>query len=208
MALLDLLAHSPALGGLEVAFNRVLKTNPNLHAQCIALNGKTIALHINELGAPLFFAPNAQGMQITSNQPSETIDTQITADMFALMRLAFESDAIPAAGQVRIEGDAETGQKFQRVLENLEFDWEEQLSKVTGDVIAHELGKGLRGLFAWGKTASQQFVDNTVDYLQFESGDIVSGPELDEFTTAVDDLRDDVSRLEARVKRLQAQSDN
>lgn len=204
MALLDLIAHSPILGGMEVAFNRVLKTNPEQLQQCAAMDGKTIALHINELGAPLYFSPNAIGIQITTTQPSTHVDTQITADMLALMRLALEQNNLPAAGQVRIEGDAETGQQFQRILERVDFDWEEQLSKVTGDVIAHELGKGIRGLFAWGKSSGDTFVRSTVDYLQFESGDIVRADELEAFSAGVDDLRDDVARAEARVKRLMA----
>ena len=40
------------------------------------------------------------------------------------------------------------------------------------------------------------------EYVQYESRDIASGPEINHFNTQIDKIRSDVDRAEARINRL------
>jgi len=40
------------------------------------------------------------------------------------------------------------------------------------------------------------------EYIQYETGDIASGPEINHFNSEIDKIRSDVDRAEARLNRL------
>jgi ubiquinone biosynthesis protein UbiJ len=109
------------------------------------------------------------------------------------------------SGSVRIEGDAEVAQAFRDLLKAAQPDLEEELSRLTGDVAAHQMGNLARGAWQFGKRVGDTFLQNVSEFLQEESRDIVTRIEADEFVEAVDKLRDDVERTEAKLAHLQRQ---
>ena len=105
-------------------------------------------------------------------------------------------------GAVKIDGDTETGQAFQDLLADVDWDWEEQLSRVTGDVIAHQTGKLAKQAKQLLSDSRDTLAQDCSEYLQEEAQWLPTQIEVDYFLADVDRLRDDVARLEARVKRL------
>ena len=85
-----------------------------------------------------------------------------------------------------------------------EPDWEEELSRLVGDVAAHRLGSVARGLADWGLKAADTLALDAGEFLTEESRQIPTRYELEEFLDAVDTMRNDVDRLEARLDRLVA----
>ncbi len=71
-----------------------------------------------------------------------------------------------------------------------------------GDAAAHRLGEIARGVGKWSREARSTMAQNIREYLQEESRDVPSRYEVERFTTNVGELRDDVDRLEARIRRL------
>jgi len=106
------------------------------------------------------------------------------------------------SGQVEIEGDSALAQRFGDFMAGLEIDWEEQLSRLTGDPLAHALGSRLRAASRWGQHSLDVLEQDLKEYLQDEGRLLPTRYELDRFLTAVDRLRDDGERLVARVERL------
>jgi ubiquinone biosynthesis protein UbiJ len=105
---------------------------------------------------------------------------------------------------VHIEGDAEVAQAFSELLKHARPDLEEELSRVVGDVAAHQIGNIARSALAFGRRASDTFARNVAEYLQEEGRDLPTRIEADEFIAGVDAIRDDVDRLEARLVLLEA----
>jgi ubiquinone biosynthesis protein UbiJ len=103
---------------------------------------------------------------------------------------------------VEIQGDSELGHRFGNLLGKLEIDWEEQLSKLTGDLLAHQTGNLVRGAGAWARAARASLAQDLPEYLQEELGLLPSRIEVGEFLAEVDRLRDDAERLEQRIQRL------
>jgi ubiquinone biosynthesis protein UbiJ len=125
----------------------------------------------------------------------------VLATPIALGRLARGAKAVN--GEIDIQGDMELGRAFQGLLRSIDVDWEEQLSRITGDVVAHQFGRSLRRSLAWGQKAADTLVMNISEYLQQESRDLPPRPVVEQFMGAVDTLRADTDRLEARIGRLQ-----
>ena len=85
----------------------------------------------------------------------------------------------------------------------MDIDWEEQLSKLTGDVIAHQLGNGARRIGTLLKHGRRTLQQDIGEYLQEELRVLPSRIETENFSSDVTRLSIDADRLAARIRRLQ-----
>ena len=195
---------SLVLAGLEMALNRYLSLDADTLARLAALSGKVIAVELRGLGVTLIMVPHAGGIQLLGDYRG-TPDTVISGTPISLARTGYGKDrGALFAGEVEIRGDVTVGQRFEAVLREIDIDWEEQLSRLVGDVAAHQVGRLVRDTVAWGAKSADSLGRDVSEYLQEESRQVPQRDEVDAFLAAVDGLRNDVERLEARVKRLQA----
>ncbi len=104
-----------------------------------------------------------------------------------------------ARKQVEIEGSADLASAVDHLFRNLTWDFEEDLSKVFGDIIAHRLASSGRALAAWQRDAALRLAENLVEYWTEEQP-----ADVENFCRNVDTLRDDVARIEKRIEHLSA----
>jgi ubiquinone biosynthesis accessory factor UbiJ len=107
-----------------------------------------------------------------------------------------------AMRNAHINGSVEFADTLGFVLRHLSWDFEEDLSRVVGDIAAHRIAESLRTLTAWQKQAAQNLAENTAEYLRDETGMLPSPQEISVFSSEVDRLRDDLARLEKRLQKL------
>ncbi len=192
--------------GLELACNTWLAMDPQTLAGMSRLEGKVIAVEVRGLNLNLFMLPGTGGLQILHHYAGAA-DTTLSGAPFSLLRLVTgNSRQVLFSGDVVIRGDVDTGQHFKRLLENMDIDWEEHLSRLTGDVVAYRIGNGLRQLRAWVGETRDQVAQNVAEYAQHEARTIPLPAEAEALYTDIDTLRDDTARLEARLQRLQQQA--
>ena len=195
----------PLLGALEVGLNQLFAMDPETYKRLEHFKGKIVAFDITDVQQSLYFFPDEKGIQIVSHYEGEA-DTVISGSLMAFARMAMAEEKTKTAsvfkGDITISGDITLGQHFQSLFQQLDIDWEEHLSHITGDVIAHSLGNVARGLFGWGKQVVNSLGMDVSEYVQYETRDIASGPEIDHFNVQIDQIRSDVDRAEARVNRL------
>lgn len=192
-----------AVAALETAINRTLALDPESRRRLQALEGRVIALEIEGTGISLFFLPLDGELQLHT-QYEGGAETTLRGTPFALLRMsAGEAGEGLFSGEVTIHGDVELGQRFRRLFERLDIDWEEHLAEFTGDVAAHQIGNLARGLREWGGKTLERLGKDLGEYLQEERQDLPARSEVEEFMNAVDVLRDDSDRLEVRLKRLE-----
>ena len=193
-----------ALAALEQALNTALALDPKTGERLIRLEGKVIAIELRGTGITLTLQPTIEGKLRLMGGYDGEVDTTLRGAPFALLKMSTgRTGEGMFSGEVEIDGDVELGQQIQRVFEKLDIDWEEHLSRLTGDIIAHQIGNTVRGLFAWGERAAEHLGRDAADYLQEENDSLPVDWEVEEFIKGVDTLRSDVDRIEARVKRLQ-----
>ncbi len=196
----------PLLAAMEAALNQLFAMDPESFARLADFKGRIIAFHITDMDQWLYFFPDKQGMQIISHYEGEP-DTVISGSLLAFARMALAEDQEKTRsvfkGDIKITGDMALGQHFQALFQQLDIDWEEHLSHITGDVIAHSLGNAARGVLGFGKQIFNSLGMDVSEYLQYETRDIASGPEIQHFNQQVDTIRNDVERAEARIKRLE-----
>lgn len=192
-----------ALATLEQAVNAALALDPRSVERLTRLADRVIALELNGLNLRLFMQPTREGSLRVMGDYAGHIDTTLRGAPFALLRMSSGRTGEGLfSGEVEIIGDVELGQRFQRLFETIDIDWEEHIARLTGDIIAHQIGNTLRGLFDWGRRAGDHLGHDVADYLQEETESLPLPWEVEEFNRDVDALRSDVDRIEARLKRL------
>ncbi|MGL4186501.1 MAG: ubiquinone biosynthesis accessory factor UbiJ [Thiotrichaceae bacterium] len=194
---------------LEAAFNAWLQLEASTHGQALnrlqALQGKLIRLHITNPDMQFDILPTTERIRVSTDYAAEP-DVTITGSALGFMRLATAEDSGKAmlAQGVTIAGDTGLGMQFSQILREVNIDWEELASRAVGDVMAHQLGQIARQSKGWLDDTAHAMRLNTQEYLQEEARLVPAEAELKAYLDAVDDLRMDVDRLEARLKQLEA----
>lgn len=119
----------------------------------------------------------------------------------ALMLRTASSDEDPWRG-AQFVGDTEFAAALDHVRRNIRWDFEEDLSRVVGDVAAHRIASGARELDRWGRSAALNLGRALAEYATHEQPVIASAAAIEDFNREVDEVRDAVERLEKRVGLL------
>lgn len=202
---------TPALAcaALEIALNRYLRLERSALEECAALSGKSIALHLADLGWTFVVEPHPAGVRVLAESAIPP-DVRVAAPSMRLLQLALRS-AGGAAGLpagLEVEGDTELLTRFNALLARVGFDPEELAAKVLGDAAAHRVVGGLRELFGWGRHAAQRLSQDTAEYLSEETGDLARSGDIEEWMQGVETLREGADRLEARVALLEGRTEH
>ena len=188
---------APFAVALQTAFNRYVELDPGSSDRIAALRGKVVCLQVDPMDLGIWFIFGDKRVEVVEDFGADA-DVVISGGPFSLMSQALGRTSI-FDGDIKITGDTNTAQKFSRCLNDIDIDWEEHLSRLTGDAVAHQIGRYSRGFRQWLSERGESLQENTADYLRDETDNVPHNWELNEFVEQVDDLRDRVDLLEARI---------
>lgn len=193
---------SSILNVIEKILNSYLQLDAETPQRLAALAGKVIAIKFHYPTVTLYYLITKDGIRLVE-QYDNKVDVMLETSPLDFLRLSVShGTASIIATQIKVIGDTETAQQFKELFANLEIDWEEQLSHVTGDFIAHQIGNFFHMITTWAKQSKDILSQDLADYLHEEARLIPSREELQDFFAEIDQLRDSVDRLELRINRL------
>ena len=192
------------MSALETALNKFLALDQNSINFLAPLTGKIIAVNISTFNETIYLCPTNNSIQLLDYSPDQP-HTQLSGSVFALGLMGLSSKPMRSifSGEVKIEGDMNTGRKFQELFAKLDINLEQQLARFTGDTIAHSISQFFRAGQNWSKESIETFRLNASEFLQEETRDLPAGPEVDIFYRQIDELRTDFDRLQSRVEGLE-----
>jgi ubiquinone biosynthesis protein UbiJ len=190
-----------ALASAEKMINAALRYDPATRIGLTQLEGKIIALQITTPGITIFMMPMDDELRLMSSWDGDA-DTRITGSLLALAQLSqTEIHNLKDSG-VTVMGDLSLLADLQRLVKNLDIDWEEMLSQFTGDIIGHQTAQLIRAKLSWAKDRAKSGQRLTSEFLTEELKTLPGKAELNDFYQQVDDLRLAVDRAAARVEKL------
>ena len=194
---------------IENLLNRNLPRSPRAQQLCESLKGK--AVRIEALGLGWRLDCESLGSSLKLSKPGvleREPDAQIAGSLMNLAALAgSHPEEVIQRGDVTIRGDAELAQRFRELAMLLKPDVEEELARLIGDTPAHQALRFVRMATSFGRRAVNTGVRNTAEYLAHERGDLVPRAEAEDFYRAVERLREDLDRLDARARLMEQASD-
>ena len=191
------------LAGVELGLNRVLALDSTALPRLARLSGRVIALDCTAPALQLFILPSGEGLQLAGQWAGEA-DCRLRAPAASLLRLATGKDktAVLHSPQVELDGDSAVLLELAGILQDLELDWEYELSRWLGPVGSQLLGSHIRSRANWtGKTLDSLRL-NLADYLNEESRSLVGQREANARFAELDRLKLDLDRLDARIERI------
>ena len=191
-------------GLLDRLIGRALDLDPETRGALAGLSGKTVDFEIAGAGA---FRLRIDGERVRVEPRDETVDADVTirGAPLSLLRfvLAGDREMLILGDEVSLRGDIALATRLQQIVARMDLDLEEALARRIGDAPAHEIVRGARGLGGWMRDAGAALLADVSEYLHHEAAMTSRREEVECFAHDVDDLRDDVERLEARIARLE-----
>ena len=144
----------------------------------------------------------------------EILDTGLLAtaaqDATSNLVVTIASGALPAfvqgeealMRQIRLEGGADLAGTVQTLFRHLRWDVEEDLSRIFGDALAHRMVEEGSRFAAWHREATGRLAQNLAEYWIEETQTLARPADVRQFLADVDQLREDLARLEKRTMAL------
>ncbi len=192
---------------LESVINQYLALDPETLDKLAVFNGKIIKLEITGINRAFYLFPNDRGIQVKTEHEGP-VDTVLSGSPVSLFKMGLVPNAADMLlkGEVEISGDTRLGHQFKNVFSQMDIDWSEPLADILGDSVAYQIQQSGKRLGQWGKDTIKSVSRSVSEYLQEESRDVVTETELEIFNDAVDQLRNDVDRLQAKIQSLSKQA--
>lgn len=177
--------------------NHLINQNIWAKEQLQPFGGKTVRFSIPPISATLTVLENGS-LAIAGD--SALADASVTIPLPVAFRLLANDDA--AATLATLEGDTELAAALAKVLRGISWEYEEDLSKIIGDIPAHQFSEFGRKAVSEVKSQGLNLMQMLTEYWQEEQPVIAKKRHVETFNQAVDTLREDSERLEKRIEKL------
>jgi len=192
-----------ALEGAETLINAALTKDPASKQALNKLEGQVFLVESTLPPLTVAIEPTATGIQLHDNWDGNVTVT-INGTLIAMAAIAVnakESFSFSGTG-VNVSGNLDTLHQLNKIMGDVDIDWEGALAEIIGDVPAHLIAKTVRNSVVIRQDIVTRASTGLVEVAQEEFN---LTPSKNEFETIIPDIRQlsaDADRLAARVKRL------
>ncbi len=187
---------------IETSINTLINDDPELVRRLARLKGQVIQVHLKELNKTLTFIFSQQ-VDVLANYEDQP-DCYLSLNLSVLPELRDQSNITKLIKQDKLilEGDIQLAQKFSQLMNDCKPDIEEWVSRLTGDVVAHTVVQGVKGVGSVLQSRLNKHQNHLAQVLT-EEWRVAPGPlEVAHFCDQVDDVKSLASQLERRLNQL------
>jgi len=128
-----------------------LHLDPGTRSRLQALEGKSISIHVTDSmpmyrdGIKVYVVPTAKGIELSADArtPADASISLTAKDLLILLRKS------SAPNNIAVDGDYALLAEVLEIVKGFDIDWENAISPLAGDVIAHHVGKNMRATEKW-----------------------------------------------------------
>lgn len=191
-----------ATATIETAMNALIKDKPEQAKRLHRLKGQVLQIHIIELDKTLTFLFSQQVDVLAQYEGKPDCFLSLHLSVLPELRDQNNITRLIKQEKIELEGELQLAQQFSQLLIEIRPDLEEWLSRVTGDVVAHTL---VRGMQESGRWLSQRLVQQQSHLSQIitEEWRLAPGPlEVAYFCDQVSDSKKAADDLLTRINAL------
>lgn len=182
--------------GFAAALNHLLGEQPWARERLRTHAGRTVEFRVPPWPA-VRFAIAESGLAKPASEKAE-IDLVVTLKPAALPVLL--SRGRDAVKDLDFRGPEDLAASVQELLMKLQWDIEEDLARVLGDVAAHRIALAARDFAAWQREALERLGQNFVEYWTEEQVLLARRAEFESFARELDELRRAAAQFQERVE--------
>lgn len=185
---------------LVPALNHLLRDAEWARLRLHPFAGQTLSIGLTPL--QFGFAITPEGLFASH---AADADASVCIQLPAAAPLLALQDPALVLQQARISGNAEFAETLSFVFRNLSWDVEADLAPLLGDILAHRLVQTGKALKAHLSHSAGNLAANFSEYARDEVQVLVAPREMENFSSSLTTLRDDLARLEKRLQQLERQ---
>lgn len=186
---------------LETVLNLATRIDPDLQDDLRTLEGRSLALTWSAPAWSLRLSVEDGALRVGPNRGDSDLSIATTLSGLIGMLRPEAKGSLPV-GRVNIAGDAELLRRLEQIAKRFAPDWDAAFARHLGPTLGPQIGRALADGLRTARASATSLAETASEYVREESHDVASRAELDAFADAVDHLRDDVDRFEARLNRL------
>lgn len=182
---------------IPAVINHLLAQEPWARDKLAAHAGKVACMDTGLVAVTLKVAPDGMLQSaVVDEQPNVTIRVKL-ADVPLMMQ-----NRERAFSYVTVEGDADFANTISQLSQSLQWEAEEDLSKLVGDIAATRIVAGAKAALNNAKSTQQKLAENVAEYFLEENPMLTRPQAVTDFSSDVMKLRDDVERLAKRIGKF------
>ncbi len=192
---------------LGIVLNLFFNRYPELKERLAELNGKVFEFEVEDLEESFFMVVD-DGGEVRIHTYSDSVPhVTMSGSSGAFLSLLFsvsDPDSLFFTRQLKLSGETDTGLAFKNLLDNVDIDWERELTVLVGAIPARALiamAERAKSLAEQGKEKSEQEFEKWM-----EDRGIPRKSQLELFQKEVEALADSTERLERSVTRVERKS--
>jgi len=192
------------LKSLEHVINQLLCRDQDVLDDMAGLSGRVVRIEFINTRLILNLLLTDHGIQIDyADARQADVLIKGTPINILLYAISTRSGNTHISGEVEIAGDAGLAQKFQRLMQRIDVDWEEQLSRITGDTLSRKTSNSIMAGVGFLRQLKRKIAMDISEYALYEKEVLPDKDEIDDFNRSVDVLRNDLERMKQRIKKLE-----
>jgi ubiquinone biosynthesis protein UbiJ len=182
--------------------NKILQMDPNLVTIMQPLQHKVISIVCSDYPTKKVFCLfDSDNISLILNRDNLKADTHIEGSLASFLQLAQQSEKVPLSSlNIKVYGDLSAAQDLERFVKHLDLDWEEQLAQLTNDHLGELASRSIKKSLKIIKAQASSMTMMLGEYLNYDSNLIANKMMLEQFYQDVDNLRNAVDRLHARIE--------
>lgn len=184
--------------GTIAGLNHVLRQQDWPRARLRPFAGRTATFRMPPL-PDLCVRIRDDGLLDETRADSEA-DLTVTLKPAALPRLLRRDEA--ALNDIAFSGPADLVEVVQQLFRELQWDVEEDLSRVFGDALAHRMASTGRDFLSWQQEAALRLARNFADYWTEERPLLVRRDQVAGLGSDIEKIQESLQQLERRIEKL------
>ena len=179
--------------------NRVLSDYPMARDLLKAHAGKSITATVGPVSTQLRVSENGEFEMVGASKDAKNWlpDVAFRIPLALLPRLARSDES--AFSEVIFEGDSEFASTLSSIARNVDWDIEEDLSRVIGDIGARRIVGSAEAAREWSGDAEARLMASVAEYLSEEKRAFATKRDIELLAADNENLRDALARLEAKI---------
>lgn len=195
------------IASFETLVNDFLNLDPEFKDNISQLENKLISCKISGCPILIYMLVDKARIKIFKNKIREP-DASLSGPPFSILRVFCSKDKLKSLfdSSVKMSGNTTVLDNFSEVMSHIKIDYEEKLSELIGDFSAHYITNAASQAKRYVSNVISTLGQDSSEYLREEINLVATPHELTQFKKEIDELRDDVERLAARIQLLRIQN--
>ncbi|MBF0610766.1 MAG: hypothetical protein G8345_13090 [Magnetococcales bacterium] len=211
---LRLVAQPVTSVGLGVTLNLFFRRHPELLERLKEMQGKTFLFQVEDMGQDYYMEIDPDGTlriySYSDNEPHVVMAGSTGAFLSLLFKFS-DPDSLFFSRRLKLSGETDTGLRFKNLLDNVDVDWERELSQLVTPPVARmfmSMARNVSGMVGLGKKQAESSVDQTFSDLEAprKSELAILRQEAEELSKSVEKLERSVTRTGHRLAMKRAQT--